>query len=117
MRSLPANARAWLEPALDPEETFTWADIEALHADNRLQIWLGDDCAIATQLFGEPADGIHVWLGGGSLTGLLNLRPRIEETARFWGCRKATINGRLGWDRVLKPHGYTRNGDELEKTL
>lgn len=66
----------------------------------------------------EPFDGgIHVWLGGGSLEGLLSLRPHIERTARFWGCKTATINGRLGWDRALKPFGYRRVGDELEKIL
>lgn len=103
-----------LAPALDPEETFTWCDVETRIRNGTAQLWFGDGCAMVTELF---PDEIHVWLGGGSLSGLLNLRPRVEETARFWGCKRATINGRLGWDRVLKPQGYTRNGDELEKTL
>lgn len=111
---LPANARAFLEPALDPEEPFVWADVEARFLRDEINLWLGEDCAMVTE---RLPDEIHVWLGGGSLAGLLDLRPRVEETARYWGCRKATINGRLGWDRVLKPYGYTRNGDELEKNL
>lgn len=114
MSLLPANARAFLEPALDPEETFTWADVEARILTSTAQLWTGDDCAMLTEIVG---DAIHVWLGGGSLEGLLSLRPHVERTARFWGLKRATINGRLGWDRVLKHHGYARNGDELEKSL
>lgn len=110
----PAAARRVLEPALDPDEPFTWADIEARLQANTAQLWLGEGCAMLTELF---PDEIHVWLGGGRLLGLLKLRPQVEETARFWGCKRATINGRLGWDRVLKPYGYRRVGDELEKTL
>ena len=111
---LPENARAFLEPALDPDEPFIWADVEARIHNRTAQLWFGQGCAMVTEIVG---DAIHVWLGGGSLAGLLSLRPHVEETARFWGCKRATINGRLGWDRALKPHGYTRNGDELEKTL
>lgn len=114
MSRLPDGARRLLEPALDAGETFIWADIEARIKADTAQLWLGEGCAMLTEIVG---DAIHVWLGGGSLSGLLILRPQVEETARFWGCKRATINGRLGWDRVLKPHGYRRNGEELEKTL
>lgn len=69
---------------------------------------------MVTEIWG---DCIHVWLGGGSLKGLLRLRPRVEDTARFWGLKKATINGRQGWARVLARHGYVLRGDELEKML
>jgi hypothetical protein len=112
--SLPASVRGWLEPALDPDEEWTWADVERRLTDNTAQLWLGSGCAMLTELF--PAN-IHVWLGGGSLKGLLELRPHVERTARFWGCERATIAGRLGWDRVLRPFGYVRTGDELEKRL
>lgn len=112
--SLPGTARRWLEPALDPEQPFTWADVEARVLNNTAQLWLTDDCAMVTELIG---DAIHVWLGGGSLRGLLTLRPRVEETARFWGFKRATIQGRPGWARALRAHGYRERGDELEKML
>lgn len=111
---LPDNARAFLEPALDPGEPFVWGDVEARIEANTAQLWMGQGCALVTEIVD---DDIHVWLGGGSLRGLLDLRPRVEETARFWGCKRVTINGRPGWDRLFQPFGYARNGDELEKTL
>ncbi len=112
--SLPASVRGWLEPALDPDEEWTWADVERRLTDNTAQLWLGSGCAMVTEYDG---DCIHVWLGGGDLPGLLALRPHVEREARSKGYRTATINGRLGWDRVLRPFGYVRKGMELEKVL
>lgn len=59
-------------------------------------------------------DAIHVWLGAGDLNELLTMRPKVEAWGKAVGCKRATIDGRLGWDRVLKPHGFTRM---LEKHL
>lgn len=101
-----------LEPALEQDET--WAEVERRIADHTAQLWWGDGCAMLTEVVDKC---IHVWLGGGSLKGLLEMRPRIEFLAKVNGCEEATINGRLGWDRLLKPFGYTRVGNELRKTL
>lgn len=62
-------------------------------------------------------DAIHVWLGGGDLTELLEMRPLVERAGIEWGCKRATIDGRLGWVRVLKPYGYALVDGVLEKTL
>lgn len=112
MSSPLASARALLEPALIDNDT--WAEVEARLKAKTAQLWLGEGCAMVTELWG---DCIHVWLGGGSLRGLLTLRPKVEATARHWGMKRATINGRLGWARALKRCGYVRQGDELEKML
>lgn len=101
-----------LEPALVDGDT--WEEVEARIHAKTAQLWFGDACAFVTEIWGED---IHVWLAGGRLKGLMDLRPRIEETARYWGLKKVTLKGRLGWDRLLKPFGYVRNGDELEKRL
>lgn len=106
-----ADAERLLTPALDGD---AWGDIEARILARTAQLWFGDDCAMVTEIWG---DCIHVWLAGGRLKGILTLRPKIEDTARFWGLKRATVNGRLGWDRALKRHGYVRLGDELEKQL
>ena len=107
-----ASARLLLEPALVDGET--WANVEARLKENTAQLWFGEDCAFLTEIWGED---IHVWLAGGSLNGLLALRPKIEDTARYWGLKRVTLKGRPGWNRVLKTCGYVRNGDELEKKL
>jgi hypothetical protein len=59
-------------------------------------------------------DSIHVWLGGGDLAELMEMRPLVESWGRDVGCVRATISGRLGWDRALKPYGFER---VLEKIL
>lgn len=59
---------------------------------------------------------IHVWLGGGDLDDLLALMPGAESYGRAMGCEYATIEGRRGWARVLRQHGY--EGDaRLKKKL
>lgn len=108
------NYREVLEPALDPDEAFTWADIEARIADETVQLWADDNAAIITELVD---DRIHVWLAGGSLKALLRMRPLIERCAKEWGFVRATINGRPGWARAFKPYGYRLNGPVLEKIL
>lgn len=107
------SARALLEPALDGN---TWDDVLERLKANTAQLWFAEDgsAAMLTELFG---DCIHVWLGGGRLRALLDLRPRVEATARYWGIKRATINGRPGWNRALRRCGYVRKGDELEKIL
>lgn len=114
MSSLPAHVRPLLEPALDPREALTWDDVEDRLLNRKAQLWLGDGCAMVTEIYG---DTIHVWLGGGTLRGLLELRPKVEAWARAVGCVAATIETRPGWSRVLRRFGFERRGDELEKTL
>ena len=108
------QVRRVLEPALDGD---TWSGVlEALRA-NRAQLWIEGQSAMITELWtkGGEMDCLHVWLAGGSLGELLALKPKVEQQAREWGCKRVTIAGRMGWDRVLKD--YTRRGDELEKVL
>lgn len=112
MRSPLDSARGWLEPALTDGDT--WAEVLDRLKEDTAQLWFGDGCAMVTEIWGPD---FHVWLAGGSLRGIMELRPRVEETARFWGLRKITIGGRPGWNRVLRRHGYTLNGDVLEKML
>lgn len=105
----------WLRPALG-EAT----EIELLTELRRgeARLWVGDDAALVTQL-AQEADGacIHIWLAGGTLAGVLALRPGIEAWARGAGCRSITVEGRPGWRRVLRPYGYLPSGCELKRTL
>lgn len=112
--SLPGNARALLEPALDHAGEYDWSEVERRIEGNTAQLWLGNGCAMVTEI----VDGaIHGWLAGGDLNGVLALIPHIERTARFWGCDRATLRGRRGWIRALAPLGYRWSGDVLEKSL
>ena len=106
--------RGHLEPALDPTETLTWADVARKVEAGEANVWRGHDCAMVTEPEGLT---LHVWLGGGSLKGLLKLRPWAEEYARELGFKRVTINGRPGWERLLKRWGYAMHNGLLEKML
>lgn len=110
-----ATWRAWLLPALrDADEAELIADLISSAA----QLWPGQRSAVVTQVF-EETDGpsLHVWLAGGELDDILALKPGIEAWARARGCRWVTIEGRRGWERLLKADGFERVGDELRKRL
>ncbi|MCG9916027.1 MAG: hypothetical protein MH112_06655 [Phenylobacterium sp.] len=112
-----AACRAWLLPALRPQD----GDEAALRADliaGRAQLWAGEAGAVVTQCI-ENAEGrsLHIWLAGGQLETILALRPGVEAWARGLGCTAITIEGRPGWTRVLRAHGYQRHGEILRRSL
>lgn len=108
------DVRRVLEPALDGD---TWPDVLDRLTAKTAQLWIEGSSAMVTELWtrGGEMDCLHVWLAGGNLRELLALKPKVEQQAREWGCKRVTIAGRMGWDRVLKD--YTRRDDELEKML
>ena len=109
--------RGWLLAALEPacgDEASLLADLAA----GRAQLWAGEAAAMVTQcVVDERGRCLHVWLAGGDLEEILAMRPGVEAWARAHGCGRVTINGRRGWSRVLRRHGYARVGDELERRL
>jgi len=109
----------WLEPALKAgRDTDTREGIEQQIAQGRAQLWVGDRGALVTQLI-RTGDNrfVHCWLGGGSLKSLLEMRGGVEAWGRSMGCTHASIDGRMGWDRVFRRFGYERIGGELRKRL
>lgn len=109
--------RSWLLPALRPED----GDEAALKAEilsGKAQLWAGEAGALVTQCVeGAHGRSLHVWLAGGRLDTILALRPGIEAWARGLGCLCVTIEGRSGWARVLRTHGYRRHGEILRRSL
>jgi hypothetical protein len=110
------RARAWLLRALefegDPED-----ELIAKLRDGRAQLWLGEKSAMVTEVHDEPVGrSLHVWLAGGDLAEIVSLTPGIAAWGRMMGCFEATIEGRTGWARVLKPYGFT-GGMILRKAL
>ena len=111
------RCRGWLLAALQPE-CGTEADLLEDVACGRAQLWAGERAALVTQCVDDPSGRcLHVWLAGGDLKDILMLKPGIEAWARGRGCERVTLDGRRGWARVLRAHGYTSNGIELERRL
>jgi hypothetical protein len=112
MPLLPASVETLLRSACLPGEE--WDEVQARIAENTAQVWTGAKSAMLTEIVG---DTIHVWLGAGHLKELLQMRPLVEVAGQEWGCKRATIDGREGWQRALQRHGYTMNDGVLEKLL
>jgi hypothetical protein len=112
-----AACRDWLLPALraeDGDEGALLADIQS----GRAQLWAGEGAAVVTQcVTAQDARTLHIWLAGGDLAAVLALRPGIEAWGRGLGCEAITIEGRAGWARVLRTHGYRSHGAVLRRSL
>lgn len=103
LRFLPEN------DVIPPDEA------KALILGGRAQLWCGEDCAGITEI--APDNRLHILLAGGSLHGLLAMRPDVEAFARALGCRAVYLSGRKGWRRIFLRFGYAFDGEDMVKTL
>ena len=100
-----AEAARWLTPAIERGGEVTLADIEADLMCDLAQLWLAFDgadnlaAALVTQRSGE---NLHFWLCGGQGCDWRDLFGKVLWRARCDGIRTSTIDGRRGWQRVLK---------------
>jgi hypothetical protein len=110
---------ALLAPAL-ARDAGGWdmGELRARIARGRAQLWLGERSAVVTELVRAPGgDEINCWLAGGDGREIVAMAPRLEAFGRARGCRWATLSGRIGWLRLLKPHGYALHENEIRKGL
>ena len=103
-----------LQAALDHGGEYSLADVQARLLAGAAILWPGKRAAIVTEVHGAE---LHFWLGGGDLSELLAMRPGIEAGGRAAGCQFATGQGRPGWERLMKHHGYAPHQGELRKAL
>jgi hypothetical protein len=98
----------WIQNALDKGgNSHEVHDIERMIRNDNLQFWAADDACIVTEFIPYPNYTVlHVFLAGGSLERIQEMRPDVESFGRHFGCKKLTISGRLGWIKVLGPFGY-----------
>ncbi len=90
-------------------------EVRGLILDGRAQLWCGEACAGVTEIGGD--NRLHILLAGGSLAGLLAMRPDVEAFARAMGCRAVYLSGRRGWRRVFPRFGYAFDGEDMVKDL
>lgn len=111
----PEILREGLEKALKRGgEGDTLQDLELALAAGSALLWIGERSGLVTTRHGYD---LHVWLGCGDLRELKSIAPGVFAHARAIGCTDITIEGRRGWDRVLRDLGFVRDGDELRKRL
>lgn len=101
-----------LPSLIDAEEPDLLLNLRSGHA----QLWPGENAAFVTQCVTDPPR-LHVWLAGGDLRELLSMIPGMAAWGRAQGCEWATVDGRPGWKRILKPYGFVEHEGELWKEL
>lgn len=98
------RCRPWLEAALEYSDgAFLWQDVLDGIARGAMQFWPADRAAIVTQVLTSPQKKtLHVFLAGGELDAVLDIVPALEVFGRGHGCTSMSMDGRPGWERVLK---------------
>lgn len=112
-----ARCRPWLENALARTEgAYEWPDILDGLATGHMQFWPAPHGAMITQVVESPRlKTLHVFLAGGDLDQVLDMIPSLEAFAAFNDCVALTMDGRRGWERVLKD--WTRTSVVMKKEI
>jgi hypothetical protein len=98
-----ARCSPWLQGALNRgTEDFSLSDIRGFVERGQAQFWPGRESAGIADITPD----FHIWLFGGSLKEMPAMEAACAEWARANGCRRMTIAGRKGWERVMAPLGY-----------
>lgn len=97
-------------------------DLEAILAaiaGGKIQQWIGERSFLLTEIRDHPkCRSLQVVLAGGDLDEIITtLRPEAEQYGREMGCTRVHIEGRRGWAKALKSHGYTPKTYICEKAL
>ena len=102
------RCRPWIEAALEHQDTHGIEDIERLVESGHAQFWPGRRCAVVTEVVSYPRyRALCLWLAGGDLDDLVALSRCIAAWGRAKGASRLVINGRPGWARALRRHGFT----------
>jgi hypothetical protein len=73
---------------------------------------------VGTRIYPGGARVGHIKAAAGDMDELITvLGPRAEEWGREHGCTIAMIEGRPGWSRTLKEHGWSAHQVALLKEL
>lgn len=105
--------------ALSFQATHDIEDVERMVESGEAQLWVGKKSAAVTEIIRFPkCKTLHLWLCGGDLLEITEeMLPRAEAFARAEGCTRLTTAGRIGWDRVMKKHGFTPIASVCAKDL
>ena len=97
-----------------------WAEVLSQLKDGRAQLWLAVDqdkpVAALVSNIDSATQTLEIWLAGGAvLSGCVPFLEIVIEASKAAGTTNGRIVGRNGWQRVLKPYGWSAHGDELTK--
>lgn len=83
-------------------------DLEAKIAAGDAYFWPGANAAVVAERMIYPSGEavLQTLWAVGDLDEVLSLEPGMAATARLTGCSRILIEGRKGWERLMKPAGY-----------
>ena len=108
MDSALEKCRTWVEDALSYcDGTHAWEDIENGIHTGAMQLWPAPKGCIVTEIVVYPRKKIiNIFLAGGELDQILDMNDDVRAWAKAHGCTGATMTGRVGWKKPLKPLGW-----------
>lgn len=98
-----------IKRALAYQATHDIEDVERMVADGEAKLWEGKRSAAVTEIIIFPKIKVyHLWLCGGDMIEILeDMLPKALADAEANNCDRVTTGGRIGWNRVMKEHGFT----------
>jgi len=110
------RCKAWLEAGLE-HGPLTIVDV-LKSIQNGAMFWPGKNAAMVTEIgpFGEGR-AISVLTAGGDMEELKQMAMGVEAYGRMNGCTYALVEGRKGWERVMRNEGYEFQSVCLKKAL
>src|SRR4051812_25573300 len=117
------GVRRYIEDALQyAGGTHTFEDVRAAVADGRMQLWLGKNSVVVTEIIAYPQyRALNYFLAGGERNSLAEfeaMEPLINAWGTEKGCKVACFTGRKGWSRTfLSRAGWRESLVVLEKSL
>ena len=98
--------------------THTFEDVAAGIASGHMQLWPTEKACAVTEIVVYPRKNVlHVFLAAGDLEQIVNGIDAVAAWGKSQGCESLTLNGRHGWQRVLKNRGWTPVMTVMERTL
>ncbi len=113
-----SRCKRWIKNALKLLDTHNFSDIRRGILDGRYILWPAPDGCLVTEFVEYPKMRVlNVFLGGGKVERLIDMRVSIENFARETGCKKLSITGRQGWSKVFEKNGLVKEAVVMSKEL
>ena len=112
------RCKKWIKGALKLLNTHNFSDIRKGILNGVYTLWPAPDGCLVTEFVEYPKMRVlNVFLGGGKLERLIDMRQSIESFAIATGCKKLSITGREGWAKVFLKDGLVREAVVMSKEL
>lgn len=112
------RCRPWIEAALDHSRTHDFGDIVRGCFAGEYQLWPAPKGCLVTEIATFPKRKLlHVFIAGGDMDEVLAIADAAMEWGRAQGCEAMTMNGRMGWQRVLGKRGWESSFVTMERAI